>query len=90
MLLMALCCADGFNFLVFATNLKAADVCDIVRHQRKAVVVLDLDNTLVDAVAVAVTQKDWCVGGGGRGSGLGGGVGGWGGDLQAVRCSGEA
>lgn len=68
---MALCCADGFNFLVFATNLKAADVCDIVRHQRKAVVVLDLDNTLVDAVAVAVTQKDWCVGGAGGAAGWG-------------------
>ncbi len=53
---------DGFDFLVFATNLKAADVCDVVRHQSKVVVVLDLDNTLVDAMAVAVSQKDWWVG----------------------------
>lgn len=51
--------ADGFSFLVFVTSLRCADVCDIVRHQRKVVVVLDLDNTLVDAAAVAVTQKDW-------------------------------
>jgi len=53
--------ADGFAFLVFATNVKAAEVCDIIRHQQKVLVVLDLDNTLVDASAVAVTQKDWCV-----------------------------
>ncbi|GAB4823713.1 hypothetical protein N2152v2_010759 [Parachlorella kessleri] len=52
-------CEDGFAFLVFATNIKAAEVCDIIRHQQKALVVLDLDNTLVDASAVAVTQKDW-------------------------------
>lgn len=51
--------ADGFDFLVFVTNIKAADVCDLLRHQHKALVVLDLDNTLVDAMAVAVTQKDW-------------------------------
>lgn len=50
---------DGFDFLVFVTNIKAADVCDLLRHQHKALVVLDLDNTLVDAMAVAVTQKDW-------------------------------
>eukprot|EP00889_Picochlorum_renovo_P007255 jgi/Picre1/34285/NNA_001758.t1 len=40
---------DSLYFLVYATNVKAVELCEALRRDKQVAVVLDLDNTLVDA-----------------------------------------
>ena len=40
---------DSLYFLVYATNVKAVELCEALRRDRQVAVVLDVDNTLIDA-----------------------------------------
>ncbi len=40
---------DSVCFLVYATNLRAVNLCESLRQEKRVAVVLDLDQTLVDA-----------------------------------------
>lgn len=51
---------DGLYFIAYATNVKAVELCESLRTDRKVAVVLDIDNTLVDATPAEVPDKaDW-------------------------------
>ncbi|KAI7841131.1 hypothetical protein COHA_005101 [Chlorella ohadii] len=50
---------DGLYFLAYATCLRAVELCERLRQESKVAVVLDLDNTLVDAVSCTIAPNDW-------------------------------
>ncbi|KDD75875.1 hypothetical protein H632_c460p2, partial [Helicosporidium sp. ATCC 50920] len=50
---------DGLCFVAYATNVKAVELCDSLRRGHRVAVVLDIDNTLIDAVPVTVGERDW-------------------------------
>ena len=50
---------DGLYFVAYATNVRAVELCESLRRQRKVAVVLDMDNTLIDASAVTLPQAAW-------------------------------
>lgn len=50
---------DGLYFLAFATNVRAVELCEELRAKQKVALVLDLDNTLVDATACSIAAEDW-------------------------------
>lgn len=50
---------DGLFFLAYATNLRAVELCEQLRQQKQVALVLDLDNTLVDAVSCTIAPNDW-------------------------------
>lgn len=50
---------DGFYFLAYATVVRAVELCEELRARGQVSVVLDVDNTLIDASAVTLAQKDW-------------------------------
>ncbi|KAL4854482.1 UV radiation resistance associated protein [Chlorella vulgaris] len=50
---------DGLYFLAYATNLRAVELCERLRQQKQVALVLDLDNTLVDAVSCTIAPSDW-------------------------------
>lgn len=50
---------DGLYFLAYATNLRAVELCERLRQQKQVALVLDLDNTLVDAVSCSIAPNDW-------------------------------
>lgn len=52
---------DSLYFIAYATNIKAVELCEKLRSDRRVAVVLDIDNTLVDATAVSISAKDWYV-----------------------------
>jgi hypothetical protein len=43
---------DSLYFVVYATNIKAVELCEALRKDKQVAVVLDVDNTLVDATRV--------------------------------------
>lgn len=49
---------DSLFFLVYATNVKAVNLCELLRREKKVAVVLDVDNTLVDAEPYSVEEDD--------------------------------
>uniref|UniRef100_A0A1D2AEX3 FCP1 homology domain-containing protein n=1 Tax=Auxenochlorella protothecoides TaxID=3075 RepID=A0A1D2AEX3_AUXPR len=50
---------DGLFFVVYATNIRAVELCEALRREAKVAVVLDVDNTLIDAHAVTLSERDW-------------------------------
>lgn len=50
---------DGLYFLAYATHINAVELCDQLRKEHKVALVLDLDNTLVDATACSIDAEDW-------------------------------
>jgi len=50
---------DSFYFIAYATNIKAVELCESLRSSRQVAVVLDIDNTLVDAVATTLDDDEW-------------------------------
>ena len=52
---------DTLYFVVYATNLRAVELCEQLRRDAKVAVVLDVDNTLIDASAVTLSQRDWAL-----------------------------
>lgn len=44
---------DGLYFIAYATNIPAVETCELLRVQKQVAVVLDIDNTLVDATPAA-------------------------------------
>eukprot|EP00890_Picochlorum_soloecismus_P003736 jgi/Picsp_1/4363/NSC_01869-R1_rna polymerase ii c-terminal domain phosphatase-like 2 len=51
--------SDSFYFIAYATNIKAVELCESLRSCRQVAVVLDIDNTLVDAVATTLDDEEW-------------------------------
>ena len=49
---------DSLFFLVYATNVKAVNLCELLRREKKVAVVLDVDNTLVDAEPYLVDDQE--------------------------------
>jgi hypothetical protein len=50
---------DSLYFIAYATNVRAVELCERLRSERRVAVVLDIDNTLVDATPLALGDKDW-------------------------------
>ncbi len=51
---------DGLYFIAYATNVRAVTLCESLRSKRQVAVVLDIDNTLIDATPVgAISEEDW-------------------------------
>lgn len=44
---------DGLYFIAYATNIPAVETCELLRVRKQVAVVLDIDNTLVDATPAA-------------------------------------
>lgn len=49
---------DSLSFLVYATNVKAVNLCELLRKEKQVAVVLDVDNTLVDAEPYMVDDSE--------------------------------
>lgn len=49
---------DELYFVVYATNLNAVDLCERLRLANQVAVILDIDQTLVDATHVPLTEQD--------------------------------
>lgn len=49
---------DSLFFLAYATNVKAVNLCESLRREKKVAVVLDVDNTLVDAEPYVVDDSE--------------------------------
>ena len=50
---------DNLYFLAYATNIKAVELCESLRSLRQVAVVLDIDNTLIDATPVSISDDNW-------------------------------
>lgn len=50
---------DNLYFIAYATNVHAVELCEQLRSAKQAAVVLDIDNTLIDATSVSIPQADW-------------------------------
>lgn len=51
---------DGLFFIAYATNVKAVQLCERLRQERRVALVLDIDNTLIDSASVdTATSKEW-------------------------------
>ena len=50
---------DSLYFIAYATNILAVELCETLRSQKQVAIVFDIDNTLVDASAVTLSEQDW-------------------------------
>jgi hypothetical protein len=50
---------DQLYFVVYATNLRAVQLCERLRLANQVAVILDIDQTLVDATPVSLTESDF-------------------------------
>lgn len=50
---------DNIYFVAYATNIRAVKMCETLRSLRQVAVVLDIDNTLIDATPASIAEGDW-------------------------------
>ena len=50
---------DNIYFVAYATNIQAVKLCETLRSKRQVAVVLDIDNTLIDATPASISEEDW-------------------------------